>query len=75
MTLDDAIKAISDNQNLIIKRLKISQNEVDSWIKNPVLLLDLGIITIINMCIVVDIDLIKFLEMLEREFPIEAWNN
>ena len=54
--------------------LKVSELEVQSWIDNPQLILDLGVIEVNKISYCIGINVLDFIKTFEDELPADAWD-
>jgi len=73
MTISQITKRMTSNASEISKKLGVPSATVQSWIDEPTLILDLGIIEIGRISLCIGIELKTFIDTFERELPKEAW--
>ncbi len=73
MTISQITELMSEHIDDISKMLDVPADIVHSWISDPVLILDLGVIEANRLSFCIGIEFKSFLDTFERELPAEAW--
>ena len=73
MAISQITKRMTSHTSEISKKLDVPSDNVQVWIDEPTLILDLGIIEIGRISLCIGIELKTFIDTFERELPKEAW--
>ena len=73
MAISQITKRMTSHTSEISKKLDVPSDNVQAWIDEPTLILDLGIIEIGRISLCIGIELKTFSDTFERELPKEAW--
>ena len=73
MTISQITELMAEHVDDISKMLDVPADTIRSWIDDPVLILDLGIIEVNRLSYCIGIELKTFLDTFEKELPAEAW--
>lgn len=73
MAISQITKRMTSHTSEISKKLDVPSDNVQAWIDEPTLILDLGIIEIGRISLCIGIELKTFIDTFERELPKEAW--
>ena len=73
MAISQITKRMTSHTSEIYKKLDVPSDNVQAWIDEPTLILDLGIIEIGRISLCIGIELKTFIDTFERELPKEAW--
>ena len=73
MTISQITKQMTAHAAEISKKLNLPSDIIQSWIDEPTLILDLGIIEIGRISLCIGIELKTFIDTFDRELPKEAW--
>ena len=73
MAISQITKRMTSHTSEISKKLDVPSDNVQAWIDEPTLILDLGLIEIGRISLCLGIELKTFIDTFERELPKEAW--
>ena len=73
MAISQITKRMTSHTSEISKKLDVPSDNVQAWIDEPTLILDLGIIEIGRISLCIGIELKTFIDTFERELPKDAW--